>query len=74
MVIHTGLKSHQCPLCPFRCARKDNLKSHMKVREVFTNFQNTWSVNQKMIAQQTYFSGICKKISLFVPLIMCLFK
>lgn len=31
MVIHTGLKSHQCPLCPFRCARKDNLKSHMKV-------------------------------------------
>ncbi|MGH0154678.1 UNVERIFIED_CONTAM: hypothetical protein FKN15_027868 [Acipenser sinensis] len=30
MVIHTGLKSHQCPLCPFRCARKDNLKSHMK--------------------------------------------
>lgn len=35
MVIHTGLKSHQCPLCPFRCARKDNLKSHMKVRQYF---------------------------------------
>uniref|UniRef100_A0A8C2WTS9 Zinc finger protein 827 n=1 Tax=Cyclopterus lumpus TaxID=8103 RepID=A0A8C2WTS9_CYCLU len=33
MVIHTGLKSHQCPLCPFRCARKDNLKSHMKVHQ-----------------------------------------
>lgn len=37
MVIHTGLKSHQCPLCPFRCARKDNLKSHMKVRQCFSS-------------------------------------
>lgn len=46
MVIHTGLKSHQCPLCPFRCARKDNLKSHMKVRDLFTDKEETVSATK----------------------------
>uniref|UniRef100_A0A4W5JE36 C2H2-type domain-containing protein n=1 Tax=Hucho hucho TaxID=62062 RepID=A0A4W5JE36_9TELE len=31
MSVHTGLKSQQCQLCPFHCARKDNLTAHMKV-------------------------------------------
>lgn len=33
MRIHSGEKSHQCPYCPYRSVRKDNLKSHLKTHE-----------------------------------------
>ncbi|CAG5102619.1 Oidioi.mRNA.OKI2018_I69.chr1.g386.t2.cds [Oikopleura dioica] len=33
MRIHSGEKSHQCPWCPYRSVRKDNLKSHLKTHE-----------------------------------------
>ena len=31
--IHSGEKSHQCPYCPYKSVRKDNLKSHLKTHE-----------------------------------------
>ena len=31
--IHSGEKTHQCPWCPYRSVRKDNLKSHLKTHE-----------------------------------------
>jgi DNA-directed RNA polymerase subunit RPC12/RpoP len=33
MRIHSGEKSHQCPYCPYKSVRKDNLKSHLKTHE-----------------------------------------
>jgi len=33
MRIHSGEKTHQCPWCPYRSVRKDNLKSHLKTHE-----------------------------------------
>ena len=29
--VHTGEKPYICPICAFRCARKDNLNTHTKV-------------------------------------------
>lgn len=28
--MHTGEKPHLCPFCPYRAARRDNLRSHVR--------------------------------------------